>query len=84
MREPFQIIAIPYRKKQKYQFCILHRADIDQYQFVAGGGEGNEQPFEAAIREIKEETGIIITNLLKLTSLAYIPANVISEKYRNL
>lgn len=84
MRAPFQILAIPYRKKQDYQFCVFRRADIEQCQFVAGGGEDTEKPLEAAVREIKEETGITVAEVLRLTSLAYIPANVIAEKHRKL
>ena len=56
MRAPFQILAIPYRVTPELQFCVFHRADIDQYQFVAGGGENDEKPVDAAIREICEET----------------------------
>ena len=82
MRAPFQILAIPYRKKQEYQFCVFHRADIDQYQFVAGGGEDVEKPSDAAVREIWEETGIVAASVIPLTSMAYIPASVISEKHR--
>lgn len=82
MRLPFQILAIPYRKDNEYQFCVFHRADIDQYQFVAGGGEDDENALSAAIREIKEETGLTVTNIISLTSMTYIPANVISKKHR--
>ena len=82
MRAPFQILAIPYRKKQEYQFCVFHRADIDQYQFVAGGGEDDEKPSDAAVREIWEEAGIGAASVIPLTSMAYIPASVISEKHR--
>lgn len=82
MRVPFQILAIPYRKKQEYQFCVFHRADIDQYQFVAGGGENDEQAIDAAIREIKEETNVSAESVISLTSMAYIPANVIAECHR--
>ena len=82
MRAPFQILAIPYRKRHEYQFCVFHRADIDQYQFVAGGGEDAEMPAEAAVREIREETGIASASVTPLTSMAYIPASVISEKHR--
>lgn len=82
MRAPFQILAIPYRKQQEYQFCVFHRADIDQYQFVAGGGENDEQAIDAAIREVREETGVEAVSIIPLTSMSYIPANVISEKHR--
>ena len=84
MRAPFQILAIPYRKNAEYQFCVLHRADNDQYQFVAGGGEDGETPLEAAVREMKKETSIAALSVISLTSIAYIPANVISEEHRRL
>ena len=84
MRAPFQILAIPYRRKDEYRFCVFHRSDIDQWQFVAGGGEDAETPLETAIREIKEETGVTAQSVLPLTSMAYVPANVIAEKHRQL
>ena len=84
MRAPFQILAIPYRKGAECRFCVFHRADLDQYQFVAGGGEDAETPLEAAKREIKEETGVTAESVLPLTSMAYVPANVIAEKHRQL
>lgn len=84
MRAPFQILAIPYRRRGDFQFCVLHRADMDQWQFVAGGGEDDETPLEAAIREIREETGVTSQSVLPLTSMASVPASVIAEKHRKL
>ena len=84
MRAPFQILAIPYKLEPILQYCVLHRSDIDQYQFVAGGGEDDEKPIEAAAREIYEETSVKAANIMSLTSMAYIPANVISQKHRDL
>lgn len=82
MRAPFQILAIPYRLKPKLQFCVLHRSDMDQYQFVAGGGEDEENPLEAAIREIYEETAIVTDIVIQLMSMAYVPVNVIAQRHR--
>ena len=82
MRAPFQILAIPYRITPDLQYCVLHRSDFDQYQFVAGGGEDDENAMDAAVREIKEEINIIPKSVIQLTSIAYIPANVISEHHR--
>ena len=48
---------------------MLHRSDIDQYQFVAGGGEDDEQPIEAAAREIYEETSVKAGHIVPLTSM---------------
>jgi len=83
MRAPYQILAIPYQIADgKPVFCVLHRADCDQWQFVAGGGEDRETPEEAAIREISEEAGIFSAKVFRLASMCYIPAGVISEDRR--
>ena len=82
MRAPFQILAIPYRQNPELQFCVLHRADGEQWQFVAGGGEDNETPIEAAAREIAEEAGIKADSITKLVSMTYLPADVISAHHR--
>ena len=84
MRAPFQILAIPYRVKPDLRYCVLHRSDSDQYQFVAGGGEDDEKPMEAAAREICEETSVRKAHIIPLTSMAYIPADVISKEHRDL
>lgn len=40
MRAPFQILAIPYKiVNGSPLYCVFHRADFDQWQFIAGGGE---------------------------------------------
>lgn len=82
MRAPYQILAIPYKKAPFLQFGVFHRSDIDQWQFVAGGGEDDETPAVAAAREIFEETGIKTESLVELKSMTYIPANVIAEHHR--
>lgn len=82
MRAPFQILAIPYKQDNEIMYGLFHRADMDQWQFIAGGGEDEETPKEAAIREIYEEAGIKTADVIELVSMAYIPANVISEKHR--
>ncbi len=81
MRAPFQILAIPYRLNPEPEFCVFHRADFDQFQFVAGGGEDDETPSEAAKREIWEETGIRAEKLTALKSMTFIPTNIFPEKY---
>lgn len=50
--------------------------------FIAGGGEDNETPLEAAKRESFEEGGVRSAMWVELKSLSYIPASVISEKHR--
>ena len=83
MRAAFQILAIPYRIIDGTpKYCLFHRADHDQWQFISGGGEDNESPIEAAKREILEEGGLKVPKLTELKSSAYIPVTIISEKCR--
>jgi len=65
-------------------FCVMHRADSDWWQFIAGGGEDAETPIQAAKREIFEEAGFAAKNILQLTFMAYVPANCIAEHHRKL
>ncbi len=82
MRAPFQILAIPYRRREdELQYCVFHRADHDQWQFLSGGGEDAETPEEAARREIFEESGLAVRTIIPLRSLCCIPANIFSERH---
>lgn len=77
MRAPFQILAIPYRTTNNTpEFCVFHRSDIDQWQFIAGGGEDDETPVQAAKREISEESGVDADNIIELKSMCYIPTDI--------
>ena len=83
MRAPFQILVIPYKVIGSQRlFCIFRRADSDEWQFIAGGGENTEIPLETAKRETFEESGIKSTNWKELKSLSYLPVTVIQEKHR--
>ena len=76
MRAPFQILAIPFRRKEgRLLYCVFHRSDHDQWQFIAGGGEDPETPEEAAGREIFEESGVVPAGLIRLKSLCCVPAS---------
>lgn len=82
MRAPFQILAIPYKIENNLPlYCVFHRSDFDQWQFISGGGEDNETPIQAAKREIFEESGINAENVTKLTSMCYIPADIFKKHY---
>ena len=70
-RAPFQILVLPYRRSAGLEVAVLHRADYDAWQFVSGGGEGDETPISAARREGREEAGIPET-------LPYLPLDAIS------
>lgn len=83
MRAAFQILAIPYRREgASILYGVFHRADHDQWQFIAGGGANDEAPLQAAQRETWEESGVRSARWTALTSMTYIPATVIAQKHR--
>ena len=59
-RAPFQILVFPYRRQESgdVQYAIFSRVDCSCWQGIAGGGEEDETPLEAAKRESFEEAGI--------------------------
>ena len=73
MRVPFQVLVIPFRETGgDPEFAILKRTDAGYWQFVAGGGEDNETPIQAARREAEEEIGTA-GELISLDSLSTVP-----------
>ncbi len=75
MRQPFQVIVFPFRSKAEGgpEFLIGRRSDSDLWQAISGGGEGEEATITAAIRELKEETGLSGTGWIKLDSTCMLP-----------
>jgi dihydroneopterin triphosphate diphosphatase len=75
-RAPFQILVLPYRALDDgdYEFAIFSRRDCDCWQGIAGGGEDDETPLEAAKREALEEAGISTESaFLPLDTLTSVP-----------
>ena len=83
MRAPFQILALPYKTIDGVPYyCVFHRADHDQWQFVAGGGEDEETPLDAAGREIFEEIGIRAEQIFMLKNTAFVPNTCFAKAHR--
>jgi dATP pyrophosphohydrolase len=58
-RAAFQVLVLPFTQQgDRIKYAIFTRSDAATVQFIAGGGENNEQPAEAAKREAFEEAGI--------------------------
>ncbi len=75
-RAPFQVLVFPYRKnlQDQLEFALLLRADEGFWQGIAGGGEDDETPLEAARRETFEETGIKPTStFMQLDTVESVP-----------
>ena len=82
MRAPFQILAIPFKRVDgDLKYCVFHRADHDQWQFLSGGGEDEETPEEAAKREISEESGLSTAELIPLRSMCFMPTEIFPKRY---
>jgi len=78
-RAPFQILVFPFRKKSEggYEFAVFRRADTGYWQAIAGGGEDEETPREAARREAWEEAEIPPSFVFsQLQSVDSVPRNV--------
>ena len=77
-RAPFQGLVIPYwiRDDGSIRYALFRRTEDEggYWQFIAGGGEGQESPTEAAKREACEEAAIPLdATYSKLSSVATIP-----------
>jgi dATP pyrophosphohydrolase len=75
-RAPFNVLVIPYRHVEGVaEFAVFHRAGSDMWQFIAGGGEDDEDPSDTARRETREEAGIVVSDesWTRLDSVASVP-----------
>ncbi len=75
-RAPFQILVLPYWMMGggTIEYAVFRRSDQGWWQGIAGGGEDDETPLEAAKRESYEEAGISPdSDYTKLDSLSTIP-----------
>lgn len=85
-RRPYQVLVILYKRNvSSIEYCIFEReSPKHQVQFIAGGGEDDETPIQAAMREVYEESGVINASFQQLTSICYIPTNIFSENQRQI
>lgn len=68
MRAKYQVLVLPYKKASEMLYCIFKRSDADCWQFIAGGGETEDETVLAsAKREAFEEASIPSTQ--KFTAL---------------
>jgi len=83
-RAAFQVLVIPFRvdANGKPRYLLLKRSDRDVWQWIAGGGEDDEEPEQTARREALEEAGIPKdARLIRLDSMASIPAIHFADRH---
>jgi dATP pyrophosphohydrolase len=75
MRAPYQVAVLPYRKNvSQWEYALFRRTVEGYWQSIAGGGETNESPLEAAKREAYEEANIPVSAIyLMLATLTFVP-----------
>jgi dATP pyrophosphohydrolase len=83
-RAPFQVLVFPFRLvADGYAYAIFRRRDAGYWQGIAGGGEDDESPLEAARREAEEEAGIPRrSGFLALDSVGRAPVTCIAPAVR--
>jgi len=83
-RAPYNVLVLPYRGGPRgFEYCLSERTDMRIWQFIAGGGEDDETPIDAAMREAMEEGGIPISlPFLRLTTSTYVPVHCFSRETR--
>ena len=64
-RAKYQVLVIPYNLREgTVKYCIFHRSDMDAWQFIAGGGEDeDESELASAKREAYEEANISMNEI---------------------
>jgi dATP pyrophosphohydrolase len=83
-RAPFQVLVFPYRQRpdNTYEFALFRRADDTAWQGIAGGGEDEEAPLQAAQREAFEEAGISPTAFyMALDTITSVPVTCFRDSY---
>ena len=82
-RAPFNVVVYLHRCiDDNLKYAIFQRADAGFWQGVSGGGEENETPLQAAIRETQEETGLAITaGWIQLQTSTRVPVTVYTASW---
>lgn len=82
-RSPFQVLVFLLRQQEgQEEVLLLKRADRGIWQGIAGGGEGEETPVEAAKREAREETGVCLSCVTDLDSVEMLSVLDVVGSYR--
>ena len=82
MRRPKQVLVFLYRIiNDKYEYCIFYRNDYHFWQGLSGGVEDDEELIDTVKREVYEETGIEVKNIIKLDTISSIPGINVNKEF---
>lgn len=83
-RAPFNVLVYLYCSvaEDQFEYALFKRAEAGFWQGIAGGGEDDETPLEAASREMFEETGLSpAASFLKLDTVAPVPVTEFKDSH---
>ena len=82
MRRPKQVLVFLYKKVgNDYFYCIFLRKN-NVWQGISGGVEDDEALIDTVKREVLEETGNVVSNIIELSSVSSIPVVSVVGDFR--
>lgn len=81
MRKPKNVLVFLYRFNKNIEYCIFYRNDLKFWQGLLGGVEDDEELTDTVIREVYEETGIKVNNIMKLDTISSIPGINVNKEF---
>ena len=81
MRKPKNVLVFLYRYNNGIEYCIFYRNKEKFYQGLSGGVEDNEELADTVKREVYEETGIKVNNVIKLDTISSIPGINVNKNF---
>ena len=82
MRKPRNVLVFFYRIRNKeIEYCVFYRRKDEFWQGLSGGVEDEEELNDTVKREVYEETGICVKNILKLDTISSIPGIYVNKNF---
>ena len=81
MRKPKNVLVFLYRYNNGIEYCLFYRSRGRFYQGLSGGVEDLEELEDTVKREVYEETGIVVKNIMKLDTISSIPGINVNKNF---